>query len=87
MHFGERITERRLEQGLTREQLAERMNLTPEEIKAFETGKRKPDVFQMLALSDALRVRLRELIGKRSWRERRSPSRISFSETRTCSTS
>ena len=32
MHFGERVTERRLEQGLTREQLAERMNLTPEEI-------------------------------------------------------
>ena len=65
MHFGERITERRLEQGLTREQLADRMNLTPEEIKAFETGKRKPDVFQMLALSDALRVRLRDLIGKK----------------------
>ena len=65
MHFGEKIAERRKELQMTQEQLADRMNLSVEEIRAFEAGRRRPDVFQMLAVSDALRIRLREMIGKK----------------------
>ena len=64
MHFGERIAERRKELLMTEHQLAEKAHFTVAEIRAFESDERMPDVFQMLTLADALKIRLRELVDR-----------------------
>ena len=56
MHFGERITERRLEQGLTREQLAERMNVSAKAVSKWESEQATPDLDKVVIMSEIFEV-------------------------------
>ena len=62
MHFGKIITERRQELKMTREQLASKAHLFPDEVARIEAEEFIPDVFQTVALADALQLHMRTLL-------------------------
>src|SRR5215212_12164996 len=61
MDFGDEIKRRRIELGLTLEQLAGRTKLTPNYIGTIENGKRNPSLSTVLVLARGLQVRPGEL--------------------------
>jgi transcriptional regulator with XRE-family HTH domain len=57
------VKRRRMEAGLTLEQLAERANLTPNYIGTVEHGQRDPSLSTLQGLANGLNVSLAELFG------------------------
>lgn len=60
--IGKFIAECRKKQGLTQMQLAEKMNVTDRAVSKWETGKAMPDSSIMLALCDALKINVTDLL-------------------------
>jgi len=54
--IGKRISEQRKKCGLTQEQLAERLGVTPQAVSKWENGRNLPDIDNLLAIADCLRV-------------------------------
>lgn len=54
--LGASIKKARLEKGLTQEQLAELVNITPVHIKQLESGRRKPSVDLLYLLARTLNL-------------------------------
>jgi transcriptional regulator with XRE-family HTH domain len=61
--FCTEVRRRRLEAGLTLEQLAERSGLTPNYIGTIENGKRDPSLSTVIAIAAGLSVQPGELFG------------------------
>ena len=64
------IKERRKKQGLTQEELAEKLFVTEKAISRWETGRGTPDISLLIPLSNALKVSVSELLnGKTNVKE------------------
>ena len=61
--FGKWLRDCRIERGLTQQQLADRMFVSPPTISHWETGKRLPDVGTLSRLAQCLGVSADQLIG------------------------
>lgn len=70
--IGKFLAELRKENGMTQEQLAEKLNVARRTISRWETGNNMPDIDILIELSDLYAVDLREILmerGKvRKWR-------------------
>lgn len=65
MNFGERLKEIRANQGLSQEQLAEKIGVSRQAITKWETNRGLPDVENMIILAEIFKVTLDELILQR----------------------
>ena len=59
--LGRRIAELRAGSGLTQEQLAERLDLTPRYVQMIEAGEANPKVKSLVGIAAILGVEVREL--------------------------
>ena len=64
MSLGERIQRLRKAQGLSQEQLAEKLDVSRQAISKWETDQSSPDIENILALSSVFSVSTDELLGK-----------------------
>ena len=62
--IGRRITKYREERGMSRDELAEQMNVTVQTISRWESGKRVPDVITFMKLAQVLAVDPNKLLGE-----------------------
>ena len=60
--FGERLSAIRKKQGLTQEQLAKKMNVSPQAVSKWETRKGFPDISLIEPLANVLQVSIPELL-------------------------
>ena len=65
MNFGERLKQIRANQGLSQEQLAEKIGVSRQAITKWETNRGLPDVENMVILAEIFKVTLDELILER----------------------
>ncbi len=65
MNFGERLKQIRANQGLSQEQLAEKIGVSRQAITKWETNRGLPDVENMIILAEIFKVTLDELILER----------------------
>lgn len=60
--LSKKIKEARIENGLTQEQLAEMLNISPTHVKYIESGRRKPSIEILFALAQILSLSLDEVV-------------------------
>lgn len=63
--LGEQVRSRRLERGLSQEQLSEKAGLDRTYVSSLESGKRNPAFSTLIKLASALEVELAELVRER----------------------
>lgn len=64
MSIGNLIRNRRKKLGMTQEELAERVWVTPQAVSQWENGKTVPDLFNLSAIANALKMGKGELLGE-----------------------
>lgn len=64
MLFHEKLIQRRKEQGMTQEDLAERLSVSRQTVSKWENGECMPDADKFIRLSDILEISLDELAGR-----------------------
>ena len=64
MSIGELIRDRRKQLGMTQEELAQSVWVTPQAVSQWENGKTVPDPFNLSAIADALKMGKAELVGE-----------------------
>lgn len=74
MNFSEKLIQLRKENGLSQEQLAEKLDISRQAISKWETGESQPDMSKLVILSDILKVSMDELSGKESEIIEKSPT-------------
>lgn len=62
MDFGDRLKQIRMNQGLSQEQLAEKIGVSRQAITKWETNRGLPDVENMVILAEIFKITLDELI-------------------------
>ena len=62
--FGQRFQRLRKQKGLTQEQIAERVNISPQAVSKWENDLTAPDINILLELSEILGVTVDILLGK-----------------------
>ena len=62
MEIGDKLKNARLDQGLTQENLAERLNVSRQTISNWENNRSFPDIISILHLSDIYSISLDELL-------------------------
>ena len=62
MDFGDRLKQIRMNQGLSQEQLAEKIGVSRQAITKWETGRGLPDVENMVILAEIFKMTLDELV-------------------------
>ena len=62
MDFGDRLKEIRMREGLSQEQLADKIGVSRQAITKWETKKGMPDVGNMIILAEIFKLTLDELI-------------------------
>lgn len=62
MAIGRYIAQKRTAQGMTQEQLADKLGIAPKQIQRWESGKRLPDADGIMTLCETLQVSLSELL-------------------------
>ena len=62
MEIGNRIRHRRKELGMTQEELASAVYVTPQAISQWENGKTTPDIYKIGLIADALKMNRADLI-------------------------
>ena len=62
MDFGDKLKEIRKNEGLSQEQLAERIGVSRQAITKWETGRGLPDVENMVILAEIFKMTLDELV-------------------------
>lgn len=72
MDFGDKLREIRRNEGLSQEQLAEKMGVSRQAITKWETGRGLPDVENMVILAEIFKMTLDELVS----REKQSKQKI-----------
>jgi transcriptional regulator with XRE-family HTH domain len=58
MTFSEKLTRLRRQQGMSQEQLADRMDVTRQSVSKWESGAAMPELGKLTALSELFRVSL-----------------------------
>ena len=61
--FANKLVELRKRAGLTQDELAQKLNLTPQSISKYERGEANPDISYLVPMCDALGCTLDELMG------------------------
>lgn len=77
--IGKNIKKKRSENGITQDQLAEKLNVTRQTISSWEMGRTQPDVDMLGKLADALEVTVEELIYDRPGKSESSAASVSKS--------
>jgi transcriptional regulator with XRE-family HTH domain len=72
--FGARLAELRKERALTQVQLAERLEITQQQLASYEVGRRRVPVSLLEPLAEALAVSVEELLGREPKTKRRGPA-------------
>lgn len=80
MNFGERLKQIRNNQGLSQEQLAEKIGVSRQAITKWETNRGLPDVENMIILAEIFKMTLDELVLQRTDEQERNEA-IFESET------
>ena len=80
MNFGDRLKQIRANQGLSQEQLAEKIGVSRQAITKWETNRGLPDVENMIILAEIFKVTLDELILQRK-QEQEAEEKLFESET------
>lgn len=62
--FGQRITELRKKKGITQEELAKKLNISPQAISKWENDISFPDITTLPLLSEIFDITIDELLGK-----------------------
>lgn len=62
MDFGDKIKQIRMNQGLSQEQLAEKIGVSRQAVTKWETGKGLPDIENMIILAEIFKTTLDELV-------------------------
>lgn len=63
MNIGKTIQERRLEKGMTQEQLAEMMYVSPQAVSQWENGKSIPDIDKLKDIAGILGISFKQMLG------------------------
>ena len=72
MNFGDKLKQIRANQGLSQEQLAEKIGVSRQAITKWETNRGLPDVENMIILAEIFKVTLDELVLQRPIEEETS---------------
>ena len=80
MDFGQKLKEIRKTQGLSQEQLAERIGVSRQAITKWETGKGMPDIENMMILAEIFKTTLDDLVSQAMPQSARNPP-VYHSET------
>lgn len=72
MTLGERIYNLRTGQGMTQEQLAEKMGVSRQSVSKWETDSAVPDIEKLKLLTEILGVSIAELVGMEEKSEKRT---------------
>ena len=64
--FGTRLANIRKEHNLTQNDIAERLNVSPQAVSKWENDLTSPDIQTLLDLSDIYNISVDELLGKKS---------------------
>ncbi|MEZ5312886.1 MAG: helix-turn-helix domain-containing protein [Thermoanaerobaculia bacterium] len=72
--FGSRLAELRKARGLTQVQLAERLEITQQQLASYEIGRRRVPVSLLAPLADALSASVEELLGAEPKSKKRGPA-------------
>lgn len=62
--IGEAIKKARLQKKYTRSMLAQKSQISPQNIFQWESGKAYPNIINLIPVADALNVSLDELVGR-----------------------
>ncbi len=77
-NLGSAIKKARVEKGLSQEQLAEILDVTPTHVKHMESGRRNPSVEILFAISERLNMSLDSLCTKECSNKQKIINDISF---------
>ncbi|MCM1181379.1 MAG: helix-turn-helix domain-containing protein [Clostridium sp.] len=80
MNFSEKLKEIRKNEGLSQEQLAEKIGVSRQAITKWETGKGLPDVENMVIIAEIFKTTLDELLRDSATQQKQEPS-VYTSET------
>jgi transcriptional regulator with XRE-family HTH domain len=74
--LGARIAQLRKDQGMTQQQLAERLNVSQQTITAYEVGRRRIQVSSLPVIAQALGVTTEDLLAERKAGKRGPASKL-----------
>ena len=74
MHFHEKLTELRKREGLSQDELGERLGVSRQTISKWELGQSYPDFKKLVAVSDYFHLSLDELVKDVDGQEGHEPS-------------
>ena len=81
MKFYEKLFELRKKEGLSQEELAEKVNVSRQTVSKWESGQSSPEMDKLLILSHLFNISIDELVGKQKDEEKKkdnTPSRIKY---------
>lgn len=78
--FSENLIALRKKAGLTQEELANKLSLTPQSISKYERDEAHPDIDYLIPLADALSCTVNELLGIEDieYQEKRKPKKVNI---------
>ena len=62
--IGDNIRVLRKKNGLLQKDLADQLNITRQALSNYEVGKRIPDIFELIRMSEIFKVSVDEIIGR-----------------------
>lgn len=63
--IGNNIKKLRKESGMTREQISVKLCMSRQTLSNYETGKRIPDIYELIVLADLFEVSLDTIVGRK----------------------
>ena len=63
--IGNNIKKLRKESGITQEQIASKLCSSRQALSNYETGKRIPDIYELIVLADLFEVSLDTIVGRK----------------------
>ena len=63
--IGNNIKKFRKESGITQEQIASKLCISGQALSNYETGKRIPDIYELIVLADLFEVSLDTIVGRK----------------------
>ena len=69
MEFAEKLTLLRRREGMSQEQLADRLGITRQSVSKWESGASVPELAKLIAIADLFGVSLDYLMGRKDERE------------------
>ena len=73
--FGQRLSRLRKEKGLTQEEIAKRITISPQAVSKWENDLSSPDILVLSSLADILGVSVDELLGREEASEEKQESK------------